>query len=172
MCRASVGFLCCALLISLFVATNLVGAAPLTRVGPNGDLSDAWKHKWLAGTMTFSVSPPEDLTEMQRAEWSIGNIVGVAELCGDNGIARKVYDFMIASPYFKKGLMDMRGYDFARDCGSHTTPLQKLLGQKKEWAQYLRATYPDGAVLPEPPGKLSTEEQERPYCRNRMGGQC
>ena len=135
------GVLCCALLIPLSISTNGLRAAPLTRVNPPGDLSDARKHKWLAGATTFSVRPSDDLSQTQKKEWWIGYLVGVAGLCGNYGIANDVRMFMKKSPHFQKALLDMEGYDFAKSCGNHMTRLQKVLGQKEDWEYYLSVTY-------------------------------
>ena len=142
--RFHVGILCCTLLISLFVSTNLTGAAPLTRVSPPGDLSDAWKHKWLAGVRTSSVSPPEGLSKIQDLEWKIGTIAASAELCGYYGKVSKVRAFMKKSIYFKTGYDDvMDFYDFAQNCSRYVKPLDTVLGEKEEWEYYLGVTYPD-----------------------------
>ena len=144
--------LCWALLISFFVATNLVGAAPLTRVSPPGDLSDTWKHKWLVGVMTSGVSPPEGLSKIQELEWRIGTIAASAELCGYYGKVSKVEAFMKRSIYFTRGYNDvMNFFDFAKNCSQYVTPLETVLGEKEEWEYYLGVTYPDGAALPESP---------------------
>ena len=140
----AVNCLCWALLILLFVATNFARAAPLPRVDVPAEVSDVWTYKWLVGVMTYSVGPSDDLSEAQKREWWIGYLVGVAELCGHTGIARNVRLFMKKSPYFQKALSDMQGFDFAKSCGRHMTPLQKVLGQKEDWEYYLGVNYPDG----------------------------
>ncbi len=142
--RFNVGILCCTLLISLFVSTNLVVAAPLTRVSPPGDLSDAWKHKWLAGVQTSSVSPPEGLSEIQEMEWAIGTITASASLCGYYGKVAKVQTFMKKSIHFERGYNDvMDFYDSAQNCSRYATSLDTVLGEKEEWEYYLDVTYPD-----------------------------
>lgn len=160
--RFNVGFLCCALLTSLFVTTNLVGAAPITRVGLPGEVSNAPTHKWLIGTIEVGLAPPKDSTEMQEVEWNVGVVVGLAkEACGIYGKANKVYAFMKKSSYFKKGYTDVVNFGpwVIRGCGSHDSNLQKILGQKEEWENYLGATYPDGATVPEPSKNQSVEEK-------------
>ena len=141
--RFNVGFLCCALLISLFVTTNLVGAVPLMSVNSPGDLSDAWKYKWLVGKMTTTVAPPDGLSKLQETEWAIGLIVALAELCGYYGKASKVEVFMKKSIYFRIGYKDGIYFDFATNCSRYSTRLETVLGEKEDWENYLGVTYPD-----------------------------
>ena len=138
------GVLCCALLIPLSISTNVLRAAPLTRVSPSGDLSDAWKHKWPVGVMLSTVSPPEGLSKTQELEWSIGTIVASAKLCGYYGKASKVAALMKKSIYFKRGYKDVLDvYDFAQNCSRYDTLLDTVLGEKEKWEHYLGVTYPD-----------------------------
>ena len=137
---------CCALLTSLFVSTNLVGAVPLTRVGLSAEVSNVPTHKWLAGKIVVGLAPPEGSTEMQEMEWTAGVIVGLAEeVCGIFGRANEVYAFMKRSPYFKKGYKDVVNFGpwSMEGCGRHGSNLQIVLGQKEEWENYMDATYPD-----------------------------
>ncbi len=136
------GVLCCALLIPLSISTNVLCAAPLTRVSPPGDLSDAWKHKWLAGVMIYTVSPPEGLSKTQELEWSIGTIAASAELCGYYEKVSKVEAIMKKSIYFKRGYEEvMNFFDFAQNCSQYDTFLDTVLGEKEEWENYLGVTH-------------------------------
>ena len=172
--RLAVNCFCCALLIAFSVATNFARAAPLTRIGPTEEITNAWPHIWLAGTMPFTFGAPADLTEMQKTEWTVGIIAGLAGVCGHYGKVTEVRAFMKRSPYFRRGHSDVADWEdklVAQRCGKHLSNLQKILGQKKAWEYYLGVTYPDEVTLPESPEKLSTHEQDRPYCNKRSGAQ-
>ncbi len=137
------GVLCCALLIPLSFSTNVLRAAPLTRDGPLGDLSDLWNHKWLAFTYTWK--PPEDATETQKTEWRIGISTALAGICGNYGKVAKVRGIMKKSPYFMKGyfiINEIEDKIAVRNCGQHLSTLQEVLGRKEEWENYLDVTYP------------------------------
>ena len=149
--RLDVGLLCCALLVALSVTTTVVRAGKIP------------------------LRPPGGASEMQETEWAIGITAAMVEVCGYYSKAVEVRAFMKKSPYFRRGYSEISDYAdkiIADKCGGRLSTLKEILGQKEEWEDYLSATYPDGAVLPEPPEKLSTDEQERPYCGNRVGGQC
>ena len=157
--RPAVNCLCCALLISLFAATNPVGAAPLTHDGPPVDLSDPGNHRWLA--FQYNWAPPEGATETQKTEWAIGFHTAMAEVCGYYGKAAEVRVIMKKSPYFMKGykiIADIADKITPGKCGQRLSTLKEMLGQKEDWKYYLGATYPDGAKLSEPAKGLSTEE--------------
>ena len=167
--------LCCALLVSLSVTTDFARAAPLAHVGSPGEVSNAWTQKWLVGKSPTTFGPPEGLTEMQKTEWTIGIIAGLAGVCGHYGKVTEVRAFMNKSPYFRRGHSDIADWEdklVSERCGERLSTLKEVLGRKEEWEHYLDVTYPIRRSLPEPPEKLSTDEQERPYCSNRVGGQC
>jgi hypothetical protein len=137
------GVLCCALLIPLSISTNVLRAAPLTRDGPLGDLSDPWNHKW--PVVQFLYGPPEGATEMQEAEWAIGFHTAIADFCGYRGKAAEVRVIMKKSPYFLKGytVVAFDSEMAPKGCGPSLSILKQVLGQKEEWEYYLSVTYPD-----------------------------
>lgn len=155
------GVLCCALLIPLSISTNVLRAAPLTRDGPLGDLSDPWNHIWLA--TQYRWGPPEGATETQETEWAIGFHTAMASHCGYYGKATEVRGIMKKSPYFLKGYLLIEDMDdiIASNCGQRLSTLKKVLGQKEAWENYLSATYPDGtAGLPSAPLVPEAERQK------------
>ncbi len=138
-----VGVLCCALLIPLSISTNVLRAAPLTRDGPLGDLSDLWNHKWLA--LTYTWGPPEGATEIQKTEWAIGFHTAMAGICGNYGKVAKVRGIMKKSPSFMKGyfvINEIEDKISVRNCGKYLATLQDVLGQKEFWINHLDAAYP------------------------------
>lgn len=157
------GILCCALFISILVTTNLVSAVPLTRVNTPGDLSGAWNYKWLIGTMTVTVGPPEGLSEIQELEWTIGTVVGAAEICGYYSKASKVDNFMKKSSYYKIGYKDGKDFDFITGCSQYDAALDTVIKQKEYWESYLGVAHSDKAVLPKASEKGAPRSGEEPY---------
>ena len=100
---------------------------------------------------------------MQEKEWWIGIAAAMVEVCGYYGKAAEVRAFMKKSPYFRKGYSEIADYAdkiIADRCGGRLSDIKEILGQKEEWENYLGGMYPEGATLPEPPEKQSTEEKE------------
>ena len=85
--------------------------------------------------------PPENLTDMQKTEWQIGNFVGWLRLCDYHSKASEVTSFMKLSPYFRKGVSQYAKYDMSTSCGGFDENLKNILGQKERWEQYLESTY-------------------------------
>ncbi len=146
------GVLCCALLIPFSIAIIAVRAAPLTHVGSPGEVSNTPTHKWLV-EMIVGFTPPKGSTEIQKTEWSIGVIVALVENCGYYRQAKEVHAYMKMSPYYKKGHSDVTDtYGLLpQRCSQHLSTLKEVLEQKEVWENYIDATYPDGATIPELP---------------------
>ena len=143
MWQVEASILCCAFILSLFGPINFVGAAPLTHFNSSENLTDAWEHKELAGTKTFTIGPPEGLSEIQEGEWAIGAVVGGAELCGYYGQANKIHAFMKKSVHYRRGYKDMSDFDFSRNCSEYPSALETILNEKETFEKYLDITYPD-----------------------------
>ena len=97
-----------------------------------------------AHAVTVKLSgPPADLTDIQKAEWEIGKLVGFAEICSYSSKASKIIRFMKKSPHFQSGYKETRKIDTVRGCPKITKYLDDILGEKENWEKYLNATYPE-----------------------------
>ena len=134
--------LCLGLVISILVATGPVYAVSLSGVGSPVNLSAVWEQIWLTASSRERVGPPSDLSDIEKAEWLIGVVVGQGELCGYYSKAAEVRSFMTRSPHFKKALSAMGRFDFATGCGQYVRLLEEILGEKNDWELYLKMTYP------------------------------
>ena len=151
--QLAVNCICCALLISLFIVTNPARAAPLTRGGSPEEVSNAPTHKWLAQRKgkkfvrlkEVGLTPPRGSTDMQKREWNIGVLVGLAVNCGYRGKTTEVRNFMKKSPYYHKGYSDVANTAnlLAENCEQHLSNLQKAVGLKEDLENYMDTTYPD-----------------------------
>ena len=88
-------------------------------------------------------NPPPGTTKVQKAEYSIGIVVGVANVCGDTKKANEISMLMRKSPYFKKGYGDTLMYDqITGGCGKMNELMDTVIKDKLQWEMYLDATYP------------------------------
>lgn len=85
--------------------------------------------------------PPKELTDVQKMEWQIGQFSGWLRLCGYGSKSSQISSFMKKSPYFRKGEAQWSKYDMSMSCSSSDENLNRLLGSKDEWEQYLDITY-------------------------------
>ena len=85
--------------------------------------------------------PPKNLTDIQKAEWQIGNFAGWLRLCDYHSKASEISSFMKISPFFRKGVNQLIKYDMSTSCGGFDEDLKYILGQKEQWEPYLEYTY-------------------------------
>ena len=88
-----------------------------------------------------TVSPPDNLTDMQKNEWEIGAYSGWLQLCGYRSKSSQISSFMKKSPYFRKGETEMLKFDAGAGCTSSNERLNELLRDKDQWERYLDDTY-------------------------------
>lgn len=110
---------------------------------PGQVYAELWKEK--------PAGPPKNLTDIQRTEWQIGNFAGWLRLCDYHSKASEISGFMKISPYFRKGVSQLVKYDMSTSCGGFDEDLKYILGQKKQWEQYLEFTYSAFKPLPQQP---------------------
>ena len=87
-------------------------------------------------------APPNDLSKIQKTEWTIGVINGYARKCGSDDKAHEIATFMKKSPYFRRGQSGIMQFDRVRGCGEVPKYLDDILGEKDFWQEYINITYP------------------------------
>lgn len=93
-------------------------------------------------------APPKDLSKIQKAEWDIGIITGLARHCGSYNKAHEIRTFMKRSPYYERGLGSIMAFDSVGGCGKVPKYLEDILGKKEFWQGYINVTYPEGGSEP------------------------
>ncbi len=94
-----------AILVSIFILA-----------APGQVSSELWKET--------PAGPPTNLTDMQKAEWKIGNFAGWLRLCDYHSEASEISSFMNKSPFFRKGVSQLTKYDMSTSCGGFDEDLK------------------------------------------------